>query len=435
MAEITKPAGTVMVVEDSRTQAEYLGHILKKEGFPYVIAKNGGVALEMIAKEKPAVILTDVIMPEMDGYMLCQKIRQDPETEMIPVVMVTQLFDPADVLRGLEAGADNFIIKPFEPETVALRISEALHLKEADDPDRNSPILNVEFFGREYAIRAGRLQILHILLSTYDLAIRKNHELQEAQERLLALNEQLQQMVGELQSANEDLRIENNNRERIEGDLAQANRKLQLMTSITRHDLVNHLTVLQGYLDLAQMMNATDPEKAADLIRKSLAVTGKTINTVQFTGDYQRIGVTSPAWHDVSGLINDSLKYTSPGPVTLENGIPPGTEIYADPLVEKVIFNLIENALRYGSTLTRIRFGFATGDNNAIITCEDDGIGIAADEKERIFTYAYGTNTGMGLFLVREILAITGITIRETGTPGKGARFEIILPKDGFRTP
>jgi two-component system, sensor histidine kinase and response regulator len=434
MTETTKPGTTVMVVEDSRTQAEYLGHILKKEGFSYVIAENGGVALDMIAKEQPAIVLTDIIMPEMDGYMLCRKIRENPKTERIPVVMVTQLFDPADVLRGLEAGADNFIIKPFEPETVALRISEALQLKNAEDPDLHTPLLNVEFFGRRYAIRAGRLQVLHILLSTYDLAIRKNHELQDAQERLLALNEQLQQMVEELQVANEDLQLENNNRERIERDLAQANKKLQLMTSITRHDLVNQLTVLQGYLELARMMNTADPEKMEHHIRKCLAVVSKTINTVQFTGDYQRIGVNSPTWNNISEIITDSVKYTSLGSIVLENRIPPGIEIYADPLIEKVIFNLIENALRYGSTLTRIRFEFRKEGDHAIITCEDDGIGIQEDEKERIFTYAYGSNTGMGLFLVREILSITGITVQETGTPGKGARFEIIIPAAGFRT-
>jgi two-component system, sensor histidine kinase and response regulator len=434
MSITTKPGGTVMVVEDSRTQAEYLGHILKKEGFSYIIAENGGVALDMIAKEPPSIILTDIIMPEMDGYMLCRKIRENPKTRGIPVVMVTQLFDPADVLRGLESGADNFIIKPFEPETVALRISEALNLKKMQDPDRDSPVLDVEFFGRQYAIRAGRLQILHILLSTYDLAMRKNHELQDAQEHLLALNEKLQQMVEELQVSNEDLQLENNNRERIERDLAQANKKLQLMTSITRHDLVNQLTVLQGYLELAQVMNAAEPEKTANHIKKSLAVVGKTINTVQFTGDYQRIGVNSPVWHNVSDLINNSLKYTTLGAVAIENLIPPGTEIYADPLVEKVIFNLIENALRYGSTLTRIRFEFRTEGEQAVITCEDDGIGIPNNEKERIFSYGYGTNTGMGLFLVREILAITKIIIRETGTKGEGARFEIIIPAGGFRT-
>lgn len=145
-------------------------------------------------------------------------------------------------------------------------------------------------------------------------------------------------MVEELQVSNEDLQLENSNRERIEADLAQANKKLQLMTSITRHDLVNQLTVLQGYLELAQVMCESEPEKAAGHIRKSLAVIGRTINTVDFTADYQRIGVNSPAWHNVSDLIHDSLKYTTLGTVGLENEIPAGTEIYADPLIEKVIF-------------------------------------------------------------------------------------------------
>ena len=107
--------------------------------------------------------------------------------------------------------------------------------------------------------------------------------------------------------------------------------------------------------------------------------------------------------------------------------------MFADPLIEKVIFNLIDNALRYGLTLTRIHFGIAKDGDHTVIFCEDDGVGILPDEKERIFTYAYGSNTGMGLFLVREILAITGITIRETGTPGKGARFEMVIPPQSFR--
>jgi DNA-binding response OmpR family regulator len=434
MPETAKPVGRVLVVEDSRTQAEYLGHILSKAGYAYAIAGNGRIALEMIKDERPAVVLTDIIMPEMDGYELCRRIRKDPKTETIPIIMVTQLFDPADVLRGLEAGADNFIIKPFEPESVFVRISEAIVEETERDPDRQSPVLDVEFFGKRYAIRAGRLRILHILLSTYDLAIRKNLELQEAQDRLMGLNEQLQGMVEELQVTNEDLQNENNARERVERDLAQANKKLQLMTSITRHDLVNQLTVLQGYLELADLMHTTDPEKTGNHLKKSLAVIAKTINTIQFTGDYQRIGINSPAWHNVADLINNSLKYTSLGNVRLDNEIPEGAEIYADPLIEKVIFNIIENALRYGSTLTRIRFSYRNEGDKTVITCDDDGVGIPNDEKERIFTYAYGANTGMGLFLVREILAITGITIRETGTPGKGARFEMVLPSEGFRT-
>jgi CheY-like chemotaxis protein len=435
MGEHGGPAKTILVVEDSRTQAEYLTHILKKGGFSSAIAENGRIALEMVATERPAVILTDIIMPEMDGYELCRTIRQNPETATLPVIMVTQLFDPADILRGLEAGADNFIIKPFDSEIVYTGITEALAGEPGSEQGGPSPVLDVEFSGRRYAIRVTKLRILKILLSTYALAIRKNADLQEAQERLLAVNEQLQQMVEELQVANEDLQLENAAREKMERDLAQANKKLQLMTSITRHDLVNQLTVLQGYLELATLLNRTDPEKAEGYIQKSLTVVEKTVGTIQFTREYQRIGVTSPVWNDLSSSIRNALKYTTLGDVVLENEIPGGVEILADPLIEKVIFNLIDNALRYGSTLTTIRFRIGQDGDMPFIVCEDDGVGIPSDLKDRIFSYAFGSNTGMGLFLVREILAITDITIRETGIPGQGARFEIRPQPKGIRMP
>lgn len=428
-----RPEGTILVVEDSRTQAEFLGHILKKEGCPYVVAENGRIALDLVKQERPSIILTDILMPEMDGFELCRRIRQDPALADIPVILVTQLFDPADILKGLEAGADNFIIKPFEPESVFSQIHEVFIRKNIVDPDRSLPPLEVEFFKTRYTIHADRMRVLHILITTYDIAIKKNLELQDAQERLFTLNEQLQQMVGELQVTNENLLVENNRREQAERGLAQANKKLQLMTSITRHDLLNQLTVLQGYLELSQMLSKSDPVKTQEYVRQSLAVVTKTISTVKFTGDYQNIGVTSPAWHPVDTLITNALKYATLGPVRIENTIPAGAEIFADPLIEKVIFNLIDNALRYGMRLNVIRFGFERREQYAVLTCEDDGVGIPEENKERIFSFGYGTNTGMGLFLVREILAITGITIREIGKPGKGARFEILIPAGSFR--
>ncbi len=123
------------------------------------------------------------------------------------------------------------------------------------------------------------------------------------------------------------------------------------------------------------------------------------------------------------------------GKVVLENAVPAGVEIFADPLIEKVFSNLIENALRYGETATTITFSLKQDGEAYTLLCEDDGVGIPADEKEKIFTYAHGMNTGLGLFLAREILAITGITIRETGTPGSGARFEILCPATTIRAP
>jgi len=109
----------------------------------------------------------------------------------------------------------------------------------------------------------------------------------------------------------------------------------------------------------------------------------------------------------------------------------PGTEIFADPLIVKVFYNLMDNAVRYGGKITNIRFTEQESGDDYLIVCEDDGEGIPAEEKEKIL--GFGKNTGLGLFLAREILLITGITIRETEEPGKGARFEMTLPKGAYR--
>ena len=109
-------------------------------------------------------------------------------------------------------------------------------------------------------------------------------------------------------------------------------------------------------------------------------------------------------------------------------------EIFADPLFQKVFFNLIDNSLKYGGEkMKNIKISSHESDNRLVIVCEDNGLGISLKEKELIFKRGYGKNTGLGLFLIQEILAITGITIKETGEPGKGARFEILVPKESFR--
>ena len=114
---------------------------------------------------------------------------------------------------------------------------------------------------------------------------------------------------------------------------------------------------------------------------------------------------------------------------------PKNPEIFADRLFEKVFYNLIDNALRYGGAgMKTIRVSSQEIDTCLLIVCEDDGVGISAEDKKRLFTRGFGKNTGLGLFLSREILAITGITIKETGEPGKGARFEITVPKGMWRT-
>lgn len=193
----------ILVVEDSRTQAEYLRHILETEGYTVTLAANGSDALKQIRTDRPTIVLTDILMPEMDGYSLCRAIRQIDELADLPVILVTQLFDPVDLIKGLEAGADNIIIKPFEAEHVKVRITDTLRLRGHHDSDDTGTDLEVSLEGRTHQIPASKFHSPAILLSTYDLLVRKNAELQAANERLTAMNENLQKAVDSLQRANE----------------------------------------------------------------------------------------------------------------------------------------------------------------------------------------------------------------------------------------
>jgi signal transduction histidine kinase len=109
------------------------------------------------------------------------------------------------------------------------------------------------------------------------------------------------------------------------------------------------------------------------------------------------------------------------------------TEIFADSMIKKVFYNLIDNALRHGDHVTRIVFSSRETAEGLLIVCEDTGIGIPPQDKTQIFNKGFGRDSGLGLFLIREILSITGISIRETGDYGTGARFEMLIPKGDYR--
>ena len=156
-------------------------------------------------------------------------------------------------------------------------------------------------------------------------------------------------------------------------------------------------------------------------------------NQIRFTRDYQEMGSKVPSWQNVNECI-----------VRAKGGLPdrdlkvelhrPGLEVLADPLLEKVFFNLFDNAIRHGGEqMKTIRVSSHETQNGLVIVCEDDGAGIAEGDKKYLFTRGFGKNTGFGLFLSREILMISGISIKETSTPGNGARFEITVQKGGYR--
>jgi PAS domain S-box-containing protein len=214
-----------------------------------------------------------------------------------------------------------------------------------------------------------------------------------------------------------------------EAALRQANQKLNLLASITRHDMMNRLTALGGYVELTQEMTS-DPD-LREIFRKEEVLLGTLSHQVRFAREYQEIGIRSPSWQRVQDHVDRVMAGLIPGQVEVAGDLD-DLEIYADPLMEKIFHNLVENAIMHGEA-SWIRFSFRETPEGLLLLCEDNGTGIGEDEKDLIFHRGYGRNTGLGLFLTREILAITGLSIRETGVVGYGARFEILAPRGVYR--
>jgi len=212
----------------------------------------------------------------------------------------------------------------------------------------------------------------------------------------------------------------------MEHSIKEANRKLNLLSSITRHDIVNQVSILRGYAKIA--LAREQDEKIKEFLSRIDDVGTKIGHQIAFTKAYQELGVHSPCWQRVDSIMPEiapkEIRFSCPCREI---------EIYADPMLEKVFFNLLDNSLRHGGHVTQIALSCEKNGKCLTIQWEDNGVGIPAQEKEKIFERGFGKNTGYGLFLTKEILAITGMTIRETGEPGAGARFIIEVPDGHWR--
>jgi signal transduction histidine kinase len=231
----------------------------------------------------------------------------------------------------------------------------------------------------------------------------------------------------------QELEAEIQGRKGVERALLSANTRLQLLNDITRHDVINSLTGLLLLLQRSES-KAIDPEITAN-IRKEKEIAEMIHRQIAFTKDYQEIGLRKPEWQIVEDIITKAWIGHKIGSVRTDIHVR-GLEIFADLLLEKVFYNLIDNAFRYGGpAMTAIRFTAHQEGDSMVIVCEDDGLGISAETRKNLFRRGFGKNTGYGLFMIREILSISGLTITENSKPGNGARFEILVPKGLYRCP
>ncbi len=216
-------------------------------------------------------------------------------------------------------------------------------------------------------------------------------------------------------------------RKQNEEALANANRQLSLLTGITRHDILNKITVILGHVGVAEL--ECNNEEFAEYLRRIKSATNDIRSQIEFTRVYEDLGVLEPLWVDLETIIpTENL----PSGITVTSNLK-GVSIFVDPMIERVFYNLLDNSVRHGERVTAIRTSSYVEKEDLIVVWEDNGVGIPDAEKILIFERGFGKNTGLGMFLVREILSLTGISIHETGKPGAGARFEIRVPHGKFR--
>ncbi|MFA5269450.1 MAG: ATP-binding protein [Methanoregula sp.] len=217
---------------------------------------------------------------------------------------------------------------------------------------------------------------------------------------------------------------------RSQNALEQAKKKLNLLNYVTFNDIQTMIFTLSGYQHLAK--NKITEGSAQLIIEKEVAILQKISHSLKFAQGYQDLGLRPSKWQDanqvflfaISHLDFLKIKHT----VFLDN-----LEIFADPLLEQVFQILADNTLSHGKTATHVTLGYVQGPDSVTVFFEDDGIGIPVDTKDKIFLPDFQKQKGVGLFFAREILEITGITLTETGGPGKGARFEMVVPKGAYR--
>lgn len=404
----------ILVVEDSPTQAAQLRYILEKHRYRVAVTGNAHEAMAVLSTQLPALVISDIVMPEVDGYELCRQIKMRDDCRNVPVILLTSLVDAQDVIRGLACGADNFLTKPYNEEYLLSRVSDMLVNRHHDQEAHTLPGLEFTFGSQKHLITSNRRQILDLLLSTYEAAICKNNELISARDELNELNERLQ-------SANQDLMAFNST---VSHDLCQPLNNV--ITSCQAIEILNRDKLdeeSKGLLKIA----IEGVNRMADLIRTLLRFSHSSHS------ELQRVMV------DLGRLAGDvaaNLRLSEPErQVTIM--IAEGVMANGDPVLLRVVLeNLIGNAWKYTGKQTQalIEFGSTDIDGTTAYFVRDNGLGFSIQDAEEIFVpfkRLPGTTGvkghGIGLATVERIIRRHGGRVWAEGQPGIGAVFYFTL--------
>jgi two-component system sensor histidine kinase/response regulator len=422
-------ANNILIVEDSITQAEQLKYILEQNNYNVTRASSAEEALTIIEDFTPTLIISDIVMPGMTGYQLCEKIKHDEKLKVIPVILLTALSDIKDIIQGLDCGADSFIVKPYSESFLISRISDLL-----DNNSLNRPVkemnIGIYFKGEQYWINSSPSQIVQLLLSTYENTIQRNTE--------------LQQLNNELLVAQRELRKKNILLEKI-------NEQKNYLLGMAAHDLRNPLGIIQTYSDflieeIAALLNReqldliesikSSSEFMLHLVNEMLDFSniesGKVKLNLEKTDLVELVGHNIQLNKSFSEKKNIKIVYNS------ENTIPP--MIIDKYKIQQVLNNLVSNAIKFSYPDTKIEVSVRRKENNVIISVRDEGQGIPGNELVKLFTPFEKTSvkstggersTGLGLAIAKKIVDSHNGTIWVESEVGKGSVFYIQLPLKG----
>jgi len=420
----------VLVVEDSPTQARLLRLILEAEGFAVEVAVDGPAALAQLAAGPFDLVVSDVLMQGLTGFELCRRIKADPAQREIPVVLVTTLREPQEIVQALEVGADSFVRKPYDPDALVVRLRSLLasrttaardvpptpRRRRDDDPGFSG--VAAVFDGKAIRVQANREQILRLLLGTFEDVVRANTLLREREEELSVAKRELE----------------------------EAARMKDIFFATLSHELRTPLTAIVGWVHILKE-GQTDPlvvERAVETIERNLSVQNTLIadlldvsRIVSGKLDLEKVALDLPA------LVRASVD--SARPTAAANGIALETElgpiafpISGDPArLQQVVTNLLGNSLKFTPRGGRVVVRLAEHGSKAVLTVADSGSGIRPEVLPFLFerfSQASAADTkagglGLGLAIVKHIVEMhAGTVVAASPGPGQGSTFTVTLP-------
>jgi hypothetical protein len=415
----------VLIAEDSATQAQLLRHLLEDQGWEVTAACNGRQALEAARARKPTLVVSDIVMPEMDGYALCRAIKSDRQLKDVPVVIVTSLAGIQDIVMALDCGADNFIRKPYEPQALLARVQYILANRELRGQPHNQMRLGLEIFlgGKKHFITSEREQILDLLVASYEQAVQANEELKRRDQMISSLNADL---------------------ERHAGNLEAANKELAAFSHSVSHDLRAPLVTIDGFTAQLQKegeaLSATGRENLRR-VRDSVKRMGQLIDDMLYLSK-----VTQAQLHrepadlaQVARDVADELRAHQPAhPVefVMPEVVPANCDVR---LIRIALANLLGNAWKFTGKRADPRVEFSVHSargSDPVYRVQDNGAGfdMAHAAKlfapfERLHSMSDFPGTGIGLATVQRIVERHGGRLWAEAAVGQGASFYFTLPE------